>query len=123
LRLKLDENISHRGAEYLRQVGHDVSTVREQRLQGSADEILFRVCSEERRALVTLDRDFGEVLRFPPKNSAGIAILELGPRPSIEVLMTRLRAFAALLAREPLIGSLWIVEPGRVRIRLADEDA
>lgn len=42
-------------------------TVREQHLQGSKDEVLFSVCAGEARALVTLDHDFGQVLRFPPE--------------------------------------------------------
>jgi hypothetical protein len=33
---------------------------------------LFEVCTAERRALITLDRDFGQVLRYPPAASAGI---------------------------------------------------
>lgn len=123
MKLKLDENISHRGAQLLRQAGHDVSTVREQALEGSKDEHLFRVCAEEGRALVTLDHDFGEVLRFPPRGTSGIAILELGPRPSLDAMLARLREFATMLALQPLAGALWIVEPGRVRIHLDDEEA
>lgn len=120
MRLKLDENISHRGAELLRQAGHDVSTVREQSLQGSRDERLFRVCADEKRALVTLDHDFGEVLRFPPQGTSGIAIIELGPRPGLDTMLTRLREFATMLTLQPLAGALWIVEPGRVRIHLGE---
>jgi hypothetical protein len=118
VKLKLDENIPQRGAELLRAAGHDVSTVRDQKLEGSSDEVLFGVCARESRALVTLDRDFGQVLRFPPRNSAGIAVLELGPRPSLAALLTRLRELAVMLSIQPLTGSLWIVEPGRVRIHL-----
>jgi predicted nucleic acid-binding protein len=31
-----------------------------------ADESLFEACKSESRALATLDRDFGQVLRYPP---------------------------------------------------------
>lgn len=89
-----------------------MSTVREQALQGSKDEHLFRVCAEEGRALVTLDHDFGEVLRFPPQNTAGMVVLELGPRPGLD----------AMLTLRPLQGSLGIVEPGRARIHLRKEE-
>jgi predicted nuclease of predicted toxin-antitoxin system len=70
VKLKLDENLSRRAADLIRTAGHDVATSASQGLRGAADEILFDVCKQESRALVTLDRDFGEVLRYPPAGSA-----------------------------------------------------
>ncbi len=79
MKIKLDENIGSRGSNLLAERGHDVSTVREQGLSGAPDEVIFQVCATEGRVLITLDRDFGEVLRFPPEKSAGI--VDFGPRP------------------------------------------
>jgi predicted nuclease of predicted toxin-antitoxin system len=121
VKFKLDENIGRRGAEILRAAGHDVSTVRDQNLQGTKDETLFDVCAGEGRALVTLDRDFGQVLRFPPEKSAGIVVLELGPSPSLQNLYERLHGLLAVLDTQILPCALWIVEPGRVRIHLNAE--
>jgi predicted nuclease of predicted toxin-antitoxin system len=118
VRLKLDENIGRRGAELLGSAGHDVMTVRDQHLQGASDDRVFAVASAEGRALITLDRDFGQVLRFPPASSAGIVILDLGPRPGPQALLERLRDFLAVVETRPLTGRLWIIEPGRVRIHL-----
>jgi len=42
VRLKLDENIGHRGLEVLINAGHDVMTVRDQGLQGATDAGLHR---------------------------------------------------------------------------------
>lgn len=66
MKIKLDENIGRREIDVLRLAGHDVMTVRDQNLQGASDETLFGVCAGEDRVLVTLDHDFGQVLRFPP---------------------------------------------------------
>lgn len=118
MKFKLDENIGRRGVDLLRAAGHDVATVRDQNLQGADDTTIFHVCAREGRALVTLDHDFGQVLRFPPELGAGVAILELGSRPSHEALLGRLRDLLAVLDHHPLTGALWIVEPGRVRIHL-----
>jgi predicted nuclease of predicted toxin-antitoxin system len=76
VKFKLDENIGRRGLELTKASGHDAITVAEQALGGITDEDLFEICYAEERALVTLDRDFGQVLRFPPEKSAGVAILE-----------------------------------------------
>jgi predicted nuclease of predicted toxin-antitoxin system len=118
VKIKLDENIGSRGSGFLAEQGHDVETVYSEGLSGSADEIIFHVCATEGRVLITLDRDFGEVLRFPPEESAGIVILDLGPRASPQRMLDRLRDFVAVAAQNDVHGSLWIVEPGRVRIHL-----
>jgi predicted nuclease of predicted toxin-antitoxin system len=121
VKFKLDENIGRRGLEVLKAAGHDVMTVREQDLGGGADEELFNVCAAEGGVLITLDHDFGHVLRFPPGESAGIVVLELGSRATLQAIVGRLRDFLAVLQSQSVSGALWIVEPGRVRIHLGDE--
>jgi predicted nuclease of predicted toxin-antitoxin system len=119
VRLKLDENIGRRGLELVQSAGHDVMTVYEQGLSGASDERIFQVCADEQRALITLDHDFGQVLRFPPKTSHGIVILELPGKGTTEELLNRLREFLAVLAVRPLGRELWIVETGRIRVHQA----
>lgn len=121
MRIKLDENIGKRGLELLRDAGHDVSTVYEQGLSGVADEQIFHVCADEGRVLITLDRDFGEVLRFPPSRSAGVVLLELGTRATQARMLSRLEQFLSVARTNDVTGKLWIVEPGRVRIHLERE--
>jgi predicted nuclease of predicted toxin-antitoxin system len=87
MKIKLDENIGRRGVELLRAAGHDVMTVLDQDLQGAHDEAVLKVCADEGRVLVTLDHDFGQVLRFPPEHSAGLVILEPGARLTPQSLL------------------------------------
>jgi predicted nuclease of predicted toxin-antitoxin system len=122
VKIKVDENIGESAANLLRIHGHDVATVREQGLSGAADERVFAVCVNEDRALITLDRDFGHVPRFPPQRSAGIVILELGGPASKQIIFERLKDFLAVADSRPVKGELWIVEPGRIRVRL-EKDA
>lgn len=124
MKFKLDENLSRRAADLIRCAGHDAVTVVGQGLRGAVDEVLFEVCRHEDRALVTLDRDFGQVLRYPPAASAGIVILEIGPRATHAALLDRVRELLSVLNTRSPEGALWIVEPGRLRIHLpSDKDA
>ena len=118
MKIKADENIGSAGIKLLRQSGHDVATVHEEGLSGSDDDKIFQACVNERRVLITLDRDFGHVPRFPPARAAGIVVLELGGSESLNLLYDRLRDFLAVASKRAIGGELWIVEPGRVRVRL-----
>jgi predicted nuclease of predicted toxin-antitoxin system len=122
VKFKLDENIGRRGLDLIRASGHDVVTVRDQDLQGASDEKLFEVCATEGRTLITLDRDFSQVLRFPPEKSAGIAVLDIGPRATLQGIIGRLTDLLAVVETRAIAGALWIVEPGRVRIHLRDRE-
>jgi hypothetical protein len=113
---KLDGNLGDLGRDVLTAQGHDVSTVAAQQMSGNPDNALYEVCRSEGRVLVTLDRDFGEVLRFPPEDTGGIAILDCRGRLSRGTILARIRELAALLEVEKISGRLWIVEPGRVRV-------
>jgi predicted nuclease of predicted toxin-antitoxin system len=120
VKFKLDESIGRRGLELLEASGHDAMTVRDQGLRGVTDEELFEICSAEGRTLLTLDRDFGHVLRFPPEKSAGIVILEVGPRTTLQGILARLRDFLAVLDNCSVAGALWIVEPGSATASAAE---
>ena len=99
-----------------------MATVYEQGLSGSPDHAIYQVCCQEGRVLITLDRDFGQVQRFPPKDTAGIVVLELGGAASTHLLQTRITEFVTLDETRALSGTLWIVEPGRVRVHQEKED-
>ncbi len=85
------------------------------------DENLSRSVAEA-RALVTLDRDLGQVLQFPPGATSGIIVIDPGPRASHRGLLERTRELLAMVETRSPAGALWIVEAGRVRIHLANGD-
>jgi len=115
VRLKLDENLGRRASELLRSDGHDVSTVHEQALSGATDAEVFDVCRREARALVTLDMDFANPLRFDPAATAGIAVLRVPDLPSRGDLDAVVRILASALSRASISGRLWVVDHRRAR--------
>lgn len=120
---KLDENLGTKTRQVFLDAGHDVQTVREEGFHGHADDAVYEVCRLERRCLVPLDLDFGNVLRFPSGPTAGIVVPRPGRGISPNVLATLPRQLVAMIASQPVEREVWTVELGRVRIhQSASED-
>jgi len=116
MKLKLDENLGERGREIFFSAGHDAATVAGQSLQKAEDKHLIDRCRGEGRALVSLDLDFANPLQFKPSEYSGIAVLRLPRRPSREDLLKAVLTLVAGLEKEDLVGKLWIIEAGRIRV-------
>jgi predicted nuclease of predicted toxin-antitoxin system len=115
MRFKLDENFDIRLLPLLAQGGHDVDTVRAERLSGSSDETIYDTCRQTGRALITLDLDFASPFRFPPFDTEGIIVVR-PPRPILPAIQATLVSVLPQLKVRLLKGKLWIVEPGRIRV-------
>jgi hypothetical protein len=75
MRLKVDENLPRETCDLLDRAGRDAIGVGQQGLAGADDARVYRLCQDERRALVTLDVDFANVHAYDPKSSAGVIVL------------------------------------------------
>jgi predicted nuclease of predicted toxin-antitoxin system len=116
VKFKLDENFGNRTESLFRSYGHDVETVRQEQMSGASDPVIYAVCQDESRCLVTLDLDFADVIRFPPHLCGGIAVIRVPKNPSLALLELLVRQLLAALEKEPLKNRLWIVEVGRIRV-------
>lgn len=121
MKFKLDENFGPTIQRVFQQRGLDCHTVQEENLRGAVDEEVLKAAVAEGRILVTMDRDFSNVLRHPPGQTAGIAVISPPGKASRALLQALVEAFVEKLQKQAIRGRLWIVEPGRIREHEPDE--
>jgi predicted nuclease of predicted toxin-antitoxin system len=113
--LKLDENVDVRVVSLLSSVGHDVATVRGQGLSSAPDVDVIEVCRREGRCLVTLDRGFGNRMRFNPRDYAGIVVIRLPSRPTFADWREAIETLIQGLDVAEVEGKLWILQRGSIQ--------
>jgi predicted nuclease of predicted toxin-antitoxin system len=77
MNLKLDENLPNRLAVELRNLGHDVHTLKQEQLVGRSDTEVWTATQEESRFLIPQDLDFSDLRSFAPGTHRGILLLRL----------------------------------------------
>lgn len=118
MRVKLDENLPKSLIEVLASAGHDAETVLDEGLGGAEDDLVFAAARDGDRMLLTLDRGFGDIRRYPPGKHPGIVVL----RPldeSRSAVVAAAQRLAAARDLADLAGTICIVEAKRLRIRRA----
>jgi predicted nuclease of predicted toxin-antitoxin system len=113
---KVDENMPAEAATLLREAGWECDTVFDEGLAGAEDPQLIDRCRIDGRVLFTIDLDFADIRAYPPSEQSGIVVLR-ATTPSRAAVLGLLQAAIPVLATEWAEHRLWIVEPGRVRIR------
>jgi predicted nuclease of predicted toxin-antitoxin system len=116
MKIKFDHNMDPRGAMFLKQAGHEVSTAKEQNLADAEDAAIAETCQAESRCLVTLDLDFANTVLYPPQEYFGLVVLR-HPKPTAGRLLELVRQLNTALQTMNPENKLWIVEPGRIRVR------
>ncbi len=116
MKFKIDENLPVEVAKLLQQAGHDALTVWDQALTGSPDPEIADACQREGRCLFTLDKDFADILTYPPEQFAGLMILRVKYQDKRTIIET-VEKLLTLFPHHPVEQHLWIVDERRVRIR------
>ncbi|MGH2534561.1 MAG: DUF5615 family PIN-like protein [Thermomicrobiales bacterium] len=99
MRFLIDESADARVAAYLDSLGHEATTVARAHGPGWSDESVLALALNERRILITDDRDFGELVFVEHQPHAGVIYFRLGT----SVLSVRLARLDVLLARYVIV--------------------
>lgn len=96
LTLRIDNNVSDRASDFLRERGHDVRLVRDLFPCGTADSVIVTWANEQNAIIVTHDRDFHRMVQRVQRHAAddihtagriSLGCSELNARRRLEVLI------------------------------------
>ena len=111
-----DANVFVPMIDGLRDMGHDVFDVKEKGLENLSDPEIFLLAQKERRILVTMDKDFSNILLYPPGEHQGIIVVKLYRLKVADA--TRLFVGAMNdIKPEDITGNLVIIDRSKTRIR------
>ena len=121
MHIKVDEDLPLLAADMLRARGYEASTVREQSLGGTKDPVLWQTVQQHGQFLVTADKGFGDLRKYPPGSHGGVLVL----RPADDGIQPLLDLMSQVLSTVPdlrmLEGLLAVASPQGLRIRRPDE--
>ena len=107
-----DESCARPVIQALRHAGHDVIAIAEV-ANGAPDEQVLELAVNQKRILITEDRDFGELVYARGRLSPGVILVRFPNRARKAKPATVVEAVASLGVR--LRNAFAVVEPGRVR--------
>lgn len=114
MNLVADEGVDHQIVERLRQEGHDVLYVAEL-APGISDDEVLRQANDRHIPLLTIDKDFGELIFRLNRAAAGVILVRLEGLPS------EAKATIVAQAIREHETELWhafsVITPGMIRIR------
>lgn len=111
-----DANIFASIVKGLRQLGHDVYDIKEQNLGNLPDSEIFILAQNTKRIIVTMDKDFTNILLYPPGNHEGIIVARLSKVKVNEATNIFLKAINSLDEKD-IRKNIVIIDHQRTRIR------
>ena len=120
MKFLLDQSTDARIIPYLKQLGHDATQIRRTYPQSLPDPEVLSLALQEKRILITDDRDFGELVFRLQQPHAGVIFLRLGTYAPLSLKTERI-SFVLTHYSDQLYQFL-VVTKERVRIRSSEPE-
>jgi len=114
MRFLLDEGLPLRLAIFLKEQGHDVTTVGKTYPHALSDRAVLTAAQQEHRVLLTNDKDFGELIFRDHLPHAGVILFRVGYLPITERITLIKRV---LTEHTDDLRHFVVVTKSRVRVR------
>ena len=114
MKLIIDVGVSNEVEKWLAENGHDVKSIRNLN-PSMEDKEIIRIALKEKRLLITMDKDFGELVFKSGMDHYGVLLLRLETANSSE----KLDVIKNILEhhKEKLLKSFSVYQNNRLRIR------
>ena len=86
-------------------------------MRGKSDNEIYEFAQKEKATILTADVGFSNILHFPVGRHSGIVIAHFPNEISTPELNRRIIEALGKLSVADFMGSLIIIEPGKIRIR------
>ncbi|MDI6736808.1 MAG: DUF5615 family PIN-like protein [bacterium] len=116
MKMFADENLFEPIIEFLMSLGHDVLSIRDAGLSGISDDEIYQLACKEKRIIISMDKDFSRIFRFPPDKCGGIIVIKIYKRTLDETLKL-FKKFYGFIKEEDVSENLVIITPENVKIR------
>ncbi len=117
LRFVIDEDMPRSTGKILEEHGYEAKDIRDYGLRGAADEEIYEFAQKEEAVILTGDRDFGNILRFPLGDHFGIVVAHFpNEMPTTEMNRNIVERFKEL-SDDDFKGNVIIIEIHKIRIR------
>ncbi len=116
-RFLVDEDLPTSTPKVFENHGYPVESVRSLGMRGATDTEVMDQAYEDDRIVVTRDKDFGDVLRYPKANHPGAVIVRLPHTFTTQQINERLDAFLENVDPNIFEHSVIVLELGRYRVR------
>ncbi len=114
LKILIEVGVGKAVENWLKNAGYDVLALRDIDPKMLDDEIL-EMAAKEKRLLITMDKDFGELVYYSGKSHAGVLLLRLEDATSQEKVKVIKNIFTEY--EEDLAGHFCVYQNKRLRIR------
>jgi predicted nuclease of predicted toxin-antitoxin system len=114
--MSANENLFEPIIDYLKNLGQDVLSIRDSGLSGISDEEVYRRACKEKRVIITMDKDFSRMFRFPPEKCGGIVVVKIYKR-TVDDTLSIFKKFYTSIKEKDILGNLVIITAEGVRIR------
>ncbi|MBU1487133.1 DUF5615 family PIN-like protein [bacterium] len=113
----IDEDMPRSTGIILKESGYAVKDIRDYGLRGAADEEIYEFAQGEKAAVLTGDRGFGNIFRFPLGEHFGIVVAHFPNEMSNRGMNHQLLERFKNLSEDDFKGNLIVIEPLKIRIR------
>ncbi|TAK53247.1 MAG: hypothetical protein EPO24_14650 [Bacteroidetes bacterium] len=121
IRFLIDEDMPRSTAPLLIQHGFPASDVRDIGLRSASDESIYAYAQKHGLTILTRDRGFGDIIRFPLSAHHGILVIRFPNETPTKTLNKFIVQQIVRLSETEIRGNVIIIDSKTIRIRRKEE--